>query len=74
MKDYLEKMHLTPKQFADKIGKPYNTVYQWVFGRKMPSLLSAYMLEKATGGEVTAKELRGGVLIGTRADRAKGSG
>jgi DNA-binding transcriptional regulator YdaS (Cro superfamily) len=54
---YLDKNHLTPEQFAAKIGVHMTTVYRLLSGATLPKRTTITAIRDATGGLVTAADL-----------------
>lgn len=54
--DYLKKHGLSDKQFAEKAGLHYTEVWNYRKGRREPLARKVALIEKATGGKVTAKD------------------
>ncbi len=56
--DYLQASGLTQTEFARRIGRTQGAVSQWLRCATKVSAENAIRIEKATGGAVTAAELR----------------
>lgn len=56
LKDYLEGM--TQQEFADMVGCSQGLVSQWLAGNCRITAERAVVIEKVTGGKVSAIELR----------------
>jgi transcriptional regulator with XRE-family HTH domain len=54
--DYLTKMRLTVKQFAEQCGVSYRTIYRWIDGTTSPSLEDMSTVERVTQGCVTGND------------------
>ena len=54
---YLEKNHLTPEQFAARIGVHFTTIYRLLSGSTQAKRSTAAAIREGTGGLVTAADL-----------------
>jgi hypothetical protein len=50
---YITLNQMSIGELARKLNKPYPSVYCWVKGTSIPSIKSALLIEKLTGGSVT---------------------
>lgn len=57
LKAYLAERRETVRDFATRAGRPVETVRNWVYRQKSPSLEAAAHVEMLTDGAVTAAEL-----------------
>lgn len=67
IKNYIEQPISTNQAesirlLAKKLGKPENTVKNWVYGNNYPSRKMWRKIEEATNGQVTAEELARGAI------------
>ena len=60
LKEYLNSKNIHPTDFARRIHIGVSTIYHWMAKTRFPMQLTAEAVERATNGEVTVKELRGG--------------
>lgn len=58
IKRWLDAHGHSQKWLADRLGVSQQQVSTWVAGRHRPDDLYAFAIERLTGGEVTAMELR----------------
>ncbi len=56
LKQYLDIKNLTQREFAERLGAHYMTVYKICAGRRRPSPEMAHRIEKETGGQVSRLE------------------
>lgn len=56
--DYLRKHGISDKTFAEKAGLHFTEVWNYRTERRMPRADKVAAIEKATGGEVRAKDFR----------------
>jgi DNA-binding transcriptional regulator YiaG len=57
LRTYLKERGETVAAFADRANRPVETVRNWVYRQKSPSLEAAAHVESLTEGAVTAAEL-----------------
>ena len=57
--DYLIKKDIATERFAIDLEIPIATMFKYVSGKIIPSEKRAQLLQDATGGIVTVKDLRG---------------
>ena len=58
IRDYLDKYGLSQEAFAKMLGLSQGAVHFWVSGRFRVSAENARLIERVTGGEITAADLR----------------
>lgn len=63
LEEYLLKNQITAPQFAVMIGVHHTMVYRWLKGTASPRLTKAFEIEKATQGQVTVADMRGGYVV-----------
>lgn len=54
--EYLEKHGLSDKEFAEKSGLHFTEVWNYRTGRRQPRAKNVAAIEKATNGQVRAKD------------------
>ena len=57
LRSYLKSHNETVAAFAQRAGRPVETVRNWVYRQKTASLEAAMHVEALTGGAVTAADL-----------------
>jgi DNA-binding transcriptional regulator YdaS (Cro superfamily) len=57
LSDYLTRHELSQEAFAKSIGVSQGMVYQWIAGRTPVAVQKAVLIERATGGLVSRKDL-----------------
>ena len=57
LSEYLEKNHLTPEQFAPRVGVHMTTIYRVLSGATIAKRTTIDAILKATNGHVTAADL-----------------
>lgn len=57
LQDYLESRQFTYKEFAKMADVTPQTIYNYIHGRRKPTLEVALRIEEATKGKVSAKDL-----------------
>lgn len=58
LNSYLDAQGLTQGEFARRIGRSQGAVSHWCLQRNRMSAESAVLIERATGGQVRAADLR----------------
>lgn len=56
IEEYLQKMGMTPFQFAEKLGVNRSTVSRWLTGARAPSTEIALEIQRVTGGLVSVED------------------
>lgn len=59
LKEYIAKERVNLAEFSLLIGVNVSTLYRYMREENSPSAKKAKLIEKVTGGKVTASELRG---------------
>ena len=55
--EYMEKHHLSQRDFADLVGVTQSMVSQWVCKRRPISPMKAIKIEQATKGKIRRRDL-----------------
>lgn len=56
LRDYLAKTGTRPADFADKLHVTPTCIYDWIAGRRRPSLHLSVQVERVTNGEVRPRD------------------